>query len=630
MVHYEENVTIVIETLKKYRYGTRAISMSGKCYARLKLFTELEGIAFFSPELALRWCETQVANTYMSQYRLAICRLNDIYVYGRVLGTHLRIHTQLSDDNSRIIDNYISSLLSSDCYTVAHIKNIKHACTQFCCFTQYNGTHFIGNVDYQIIELYDSFLRESSSAYFITEGLVVGFLKYLVSCGMCRIGLPLFIHYIESGKCTSFKNMAENVRHEIESRRKESLVFPPDEFYQSIPHFKERLAASGYSRTVTDSAPYHLTLLFLFLDRENLGYDRTIMEKWFGCVGERLFGSGMYMARRTYEMYDDYAREGDVIPRHRWKHRKSSYDLLPSWCREELDAFIGQKKKEGWDKNTIDMYLQCNIRFCQFLASENMNSFDSLTPEAIKQFNLSDRHQTMEAKNAYNSRIRKFLIHLELKNAVQGGLHFALCNQAAGSERIVETFSEEDCKRIQQYCERASTPLGLRDAAMLRIGMEMGFRASDIVSLRFSDIDWNSMSIRIIQEKTRREHRHPMNVRTGNAIFRYLRDGRRKHVDSSFIFISIKAPYGPVTGMACRDALIRAGASTGKFHQTRKTYGSATLNGGATLAETAELLGHADTSNVHKYISLDRERMRLCPLSLTETDLPLEGRFPHE
>lgn len=124
--------------------------------------------------------------------------------------------------------------------------------------------------------------------------------------------------------------------------------------------------------------------------------------------------------------------------------------------------FIGQKKKEGWDKNTIDMYLQCNIRFCQFLVSENMNSFDSLTPEAIKQFNLSDRHQTMEAKNAYNSRIRKFLIHLELKNAVQGGLHFALCNQAAGSERIVETFSEEDCKRIQEYCERASTPLGLR------------------------------------------------------------------------------------------------------------------------------------------------------------------------
>ena len=46
-----------------------------------------------------------------------------------------------------------------------------------------------------------------------------------------------------------------------------------------------------------------------------------------------------------------------------------------------------------------------------------------------------------------------------------------------------------------------------------------------------------------------------------------------------------------------------------------------------TFAETAEMLGHSDTSSVHKYTQLDAERMRLCPLSLSETGLRLDGRY---
>lgn len=387
------------------------------------------------------------------------------------------------------------------------------------------------------------------------------------------------------------------------------------------------MAAAGYSKTVTDSAPYHLTLLYLFLDREGLGYDRVIVEEWFGEVGGRLFGSGSLMARRTYEMYDDYTNEGDILPGHWWKHRDNLYDRLPTWCRTELDPFVEAKIKEGWSESAIDMYRSCNTRFCRFLISAGVGSFADLTPETIKQFNLLDRHQTVEAKNAYNGRIRKFLIHLELRHMVREGLHFALPGHAAGGEKIVETLGEEDRERIRAYCEKAGTPIELRDAAILQIGMEMGFRAGDIVSLRLPDIDWKSRSIRIIQEKTGTEHRHPMGTKTGNAIFRYLRDGRYKKTDSDHVFISTKAPYGSISMSACECALERTGTSTRKFHQTRKTYGSDMLRSGATIAETAELLGHADTSTVHKYTSLDTERMRLCPLSLSETGLDLEGRF---
>ena len=45
---------------------------------------------------------------------------------------------------------------------------------------------------------------------------------------------------------------------------------------------------------------------------------------------------------------------------------------------------------------------------------------------------------------------------------------------------------------------------------------------------------------------------------------------------------------------------------------------------GATPEETAELLGQSDTRSLHRYASLDSDRMRLCPLSLGETELTME------
>ena len=116
-------------------------------------------------------------------------------------------------------------------------------------------------------------------------------------------------------------------------------------------------------------------------------------------------------------------------------------------------------------------------------------------------------------------------------------------------------------------------------------------------------------------------HHLVLNIITQFADFnqssiRYLRDGRYKKTNNDYVFISTKAPYGSISISVCESALKRAGTSTRKFHQTRKTYGSDILRNGATIAETAEIFSHSDTSTVHKYMSLDTERMWLCPLSM--------------
>lgn len=492
--YFEQNSDIVITTLERYRYGPRAVSLSMNCYDSLFKYMESSGIICFSPAQAYAWCQSEVPKHIREQSMRAIQRLVDVYKNGRVLGCHLKVYPDPSEAFQQDIDTYIARLEDAGRYTTCHIRNIRHVVTQFCCFVQYNGTEGIENVDFNMLEMYDRYLRESSRAYFINEGLVVRFLEYLSAAGRCRQSFPLYMHYLESSRCTSISSMKDETQKEIESFRTESMDFPADEFFRTFSDFTGRLSNARYSESVINCSRYHLTLLYLFLERSGLGYDHRIAEVWLDECGRQIFGTAFAAARRTLDMYKDYVQEGDVIPLHRRNPRSGKYDNLPGWCRAALDLFLQAKEKEGWTKSTVNMYRACNTSFCGFLADSGVSSFSGLTPAVIKDFNVHDnRHKTPESKNAYNSRIREFLIFLEMKNLITSGLHFSLPNRACGGTKIVETLSSDDKSAIEAYCAAAETPLALRDAAMLMIAINLGLRSCDIAGLLITDINWKEL-----------------------------------------------------------------------------------------------------------------------------------------
>ena len=42
------------------------------------------------------------------------------------------------------------------------------------------------------------------------------------------------------------------------------------------------------------------------------------------------------------------------------------------------------------------------------------------------------------------------------------------------------------------YREKASTPMELRDTAMVMLGLRMGIRGADILKLQVNDFDWKN------------------------------------------------------------------------------------------------------------------------------------------
>jgi integrase len=82
--------------------------------------------------------------------------------------------------------------------------------------------------------------------------------------------------------------------------------------------------------------------------------------------------------------------------------------------------------------------------------------------------------------------------------------------------------------------------VGRRNRAILLLLARLGFRASDIVRLRLSDIGWKGASIQVCG-KGRRPTRLPL-TEVGQAMVSYLKKGRPR-INADTVFIHCRAPY---------------------------------------------------------------------------------------
>lgn len=624
MIHYETNTGTVLDTLKKYHYQQNVIQQSEKCYSVLRSVCGDEH-DFFSKEKALLWSDSLASDRARAFYSITIHRLADVYEYGHVLAAHLRIHAILDTKLQAVVDIYTSSLN----YCCGYNRALHATCIHFCEFLQCNGVLSVEEISYQILDFYCEFIGQSDEAYRGYIMKVGHFLRYLVANGHLRPAFAMYMNVRFSSKCITLGDLSPKCQEIVKESNCQEGYISAEDLYRSIEHFSAQLVPFGYSDNVISYMSFYLKLLYIFLDREKLGYSRTTANAWLEGMCSKVLATNRTRAvNRTLDLYDDYVETGNILPLQRLRHLESAYERLPSWCRESVDQFLESKGKEKRAVGTIRQLKSQISFFCEFLVQERLSSFNELTPEIVKKFNIERSNVKPRTRNNYNGGAKLFLIFLELKGMVKSGLHFALSSCYAEGERIVSVLNQSDREHIYAYCRAASSPIELRDAAILLLGMNTALRACDILALKYADINWTERTICIVQRKTGVGHKHSVDVETLNAIFRYIRDARPKNALSDTIFISTRVPYMSLTSSVCNDALKRSGSSVSDFHRLRRTYATDSIAGGATLKEAAELLGQSDTNSLNRYASLDIDRMRLCPLSLEETGLLVErGRY---
>jgi len=196
-------------------------------------------------------------------------------------------------------------------------------------------------------------------------------------------------------------------------------------------------------------------------------------------------------------------------------------------------------------------------------------------------------------------------------------------------EKIVDVLSDEQIRRIEIFRMEHNGAIELRDIAIVLLGLKTGLRASDILELKFQDINWKHRQISIIMQKTKTQLTLPMPVEVGNAIYSYLISGRPTN-NIDYIFIKSKAPFGKLTSKVCINALYRIlperkEVKGGGFHVTRRTFATRLLQNHAGVDDVMDALGHRDPTSVMKYLLLDDDRSKKCGLSLDSAGIIMKG-----
>lgn len=191
------------------------------------------------------------------------------------------------------------------------------------------------------------------------------------------------------------------------------------------------------------------------------------------------------------------------------------------------------------------------------------------------------------------------------------------------------TYEKDEVERLIKAVD-CGNPKGKRDVAMILLAARLGLRSSDICGLRFENIHWETNTILLNQQKTKKRIELPLLADVGIAIIDYLKYGRPAS-DLPYIFIHSNQPYDrlaePTLHSIVSFYLRRAGINNIDEkkhgpHALRHSLAGFLLEKKTPLPVISEVLGHTNTQSTKTYIRIDMEALGQCALEVPPLDSP--------
>lgn len=211
------------------------------------------------------------------------------------------------------------------------------------------------------------------------------------------------------------------------------------------------------------------------------------------------------------------------------------------------------------------------------------------------------------------SALRQFYAWL-LRSGVREDDPSARLAQPRLARRLPHSLSNQEVEALLAAPDRTAAH-GARDAAMLELMYASGLRVSELVRLRFDELNLEHGIVRLVG-KGGRERLVPMGEPARDALQDYLRSARAELLDaktSDFVFITARG-----TAMTrqnfwylLRRYAAEAGVATHLSpHSLRHAFATHLMEHGADLRVIQTLLGHRDLSTTQIYTHVARARLR--------------------
>jgi len=193
--------------------------------------------------------------------------------------------------------------------------------------------------------------------------------------------------------------------------------------------------------------------------------------------------------------------------------------------------------------------------------------------------------------------------------------------KAPQREKVPSVYNQDEIALIENSIDRSNFG-GRRLYAMFLLASRLGLRVSDIIRLRFANLDWDKCTISIIQYKTKHEVVLPLLTDVGNAIIDYLQ-AERPSSDDEHVFISMRPPYKGVSRdtvwLGLQKAIQQSGVNIQRrrhgIHAFRHSLASQLLSKETPLPIISSTLGHVSTATTSNYLRVDLAKLKSILLS---------------
>ena len=272
LVDYHKNSKILVEYMTKMAKST-ACNSTIICLTLLREYL-LSKNQIYNLDTSLNWYDS--TGPYPKGYRITLLRLSDIYDFGEIKPLHWY---RLSSYNQNLTSPWnviLSKFLNNyNHYSEKYVfGELRCSISRFFIYIQNKVTH-PHNIDFKLIEEYcNDYLSDAIKSRYLHALSII--LLFMADQGLCIHGLgwyPFFKLHNLIFRLSDFTTSQQSI---IENCRKDSLIFPAEEFAQIIPDFLERLINYGYSNTQLKIASYVMHNLLLFLEMHGLGYHHVI------------------------------------------------------------------------------------------------------------------------------------------------------------------------------------------------------------------------------------------------------------------------------------------------------------------------------------------------------------------
>ncbi|MDI6853548.1 MAG: site-specific tyrosine recombinase XerD [Deltaproteobacteria bacterium] len=279
---------------------------------------------------------------------------------------------------------------------------------------------------------------------------------------------------------------------------------------------------------------------------------------------------------------------------------------------EQFYHYLGVER--GLASLTLESYAGDLQDFREFLDRLGRTAWEEVTLADLQNYlaELAARGLAPTSRARRLSALRQFFRFLQQEEKLAAN-PVELLDSPRLPMKLPEVLSESEVEALLAAAD-PSTPLGLRDAALLEVLYATGLRVSELVGLTLKQVDLRRGVVRPLG-KGRKERLVPMVPQAVEKLRRYLKEGRPrllKDKDSPFVFLNSRG--GPLTRQGfwkiLRNYARKANVRQLSPHVLRHSFATHLLSRGANLRVLQLLLGHADLATTQIYTHLEAERLK--------------------